>query len=67
MHKAINLSKINYNKIVLSDKEYPDIDYVLTIQPNNKVNGQQYLDKDILDKRTFEKHFDFIKWLNCEW
>lgn len=54
------------NKIVLSDKEYPDIDYVLTIQPNNKVNGQQYLDKDILDKRTFEKHFDFVKWLNCE-
>ncbi|MGM9535383.1 MAG: DUF1919 domain-containing protein [Intestinibacter sp.] len=54
------------NKIVLSDKEYPDIDYVLTIQHNNKVNGQQYLDKDILDKRTFEKHFDFVKWLNCE-
>ena len=53
------------NKIVLSDKEYPDIEYVLTIQPNNKVNGQQYLDKDILDKATFEKYFDFVKWLNC--
>lgn len=55
------------NKIVLSDKEYKDIDYVLTIKPNyDKANGQQYLDRDILDKRTFEKHFDFVKWLNCD-
>ncbi len=55
------------NKIVLSDKKYQDIKYVLTIKPNyDKVNGQQYLDRDILDKRTFEKHFDFVKWLNCE-
>lgn len=55
------------NKIVLSDKEYKDIDYVLTIKPNyDKVNGQQYLDRDILDKRTFEKHFDFVRWLNCD-
>lgn len=55
------------NKIVLSDREYSDIDYVLTIKPNyDKINGQQYLDKDIFDKRTFEKYFDFVKWLNCE-
>lgn len=54
------------NKIVLSDKAYPDIDYVLTIKPNyDKINGQQYLDKDILDRMTFEKYFDFVKFINC--
>ncbi|WP_281526292.1 DUF1919 domain-containing protein [Intestinibacter bartlettii] len=55
------------NKIVLSDKVYPDIDYVLTIKPNyDKINGQQYLDKDILDRMTFEKYFDFVKFINCK-
>lgn len=61
------LEKVNCkNKIVLSDKEYPDIDYVIKIEPNNRINGEQYLDKDIWGKRTFEKYFDFVKWLNCE-
>jgi uncharacterized protein (DUF1919 family) len=54
------------NKIVLTNKNY-DIDYTLQIKPNeNKVDGQVFLDRDILCKRTFEKYFDFVKFLNCE-
>lgn len=55
------------NKIVLANKDYKDIDYVIKIKPNlDKLNGQVYLDKNILGKMTFEKYFDFVKWLNCE-
>lgn len=53
------------NKIVLSDKEYSDIEYVLTIRPKKRVNGEAYLDKDWLGMRTFERKWDFVKWLNC--
>ena len=55
------------NKIVLANKDYKNIDYVIKIKPNlDKTNGQVFLDKDILGKRTFEKYFDFVKFLNCE-
>lgn len=53
-------------KVVFSDKEYCDIEYVVTIVPNDRINGEAYLDKDWLGKRTFEKKWDFVKWLNCE-
>ena len=43
------------NKIVLSNKEYDDIDYVIKINPTKKINGQVYLDRDILWRVTFEK------------
>ncbi len=52
------------NKIVFSEKEYKDIDYVMTIKPTSKLFGEQYLDKDWLGMRSFEKHFDFVNWLN---
>ena len=52
------------NKIVLSSNKYDDIPYVLTIKPTDKFNGKQYLDKDYFGRRTFEKKFDFVKWLN---
>lgn len=55
------------NKIVLSEKNYEDIDYVLQIKAKkNKIDGQVCLDKDILGIRTFEKYFDFVKWINYE-
>lgn len=53
------------NKIVFSEKEYKDIDYVMTIKPTSKLFGEQYLDKDWLGMRSFEKHFDFVNWLNA--
>lgn len=52
------------NKIVFSNMQYDDIDYVMTIQPANRPLGNQYLDKDWLGVRSFEKHFDFVSWLN---
>lgn len=54
------------NKVVLSDKHYPGIDYVVTMSPTERVNGAQFLDKDWLGRRTFEKHWDFVRWLNCD-
>lgn len=61
------LNSINCrNKIVLSNKEYDDIDYVIKINPTKKINGQQYLDRDILGRMTFEKYFDYVKWLNIK-
>lgn len=53
------------NKVVFSDKSYPEIDYIKTIKPNlKKINGISLLDKDLFLRRTFEKKFDFVKWLN---
>lgn len=52
------------NKIVLSEHSHPEIDYLVKIKPTNRVNGKQYLDKDWLGFRTFEKQFDYVKWLN---
>lgn len=52
------------NKLVFSDKVYPDIDYVLTIKPKKRFNGDAYLDQDWLGIRTFEKKWNFVKWLN---
>lgn len=55
------------NKVVFSDKKYPEIEYVKTIKPNLKrQNGRSLLDKDLFLRRTFEKKFNFVKWLNQE-
>lgn len=52
------------NKIVLSDKKHPDIDYVLTMKVHDKPNGEQFLDKDDFGMRTYEKHFNYVNWLD---
>ena len=55
------------NLIVLSENcNYQDIDYVYHIKRTNKnrENEQVFLDKDIFGIRTFEKQWDFVKWLN---
>lgn len=54
------------NKMVLSDMYYPDIDYVLTMKPTERANGAQFLDTDWFGRRTFEKNWDFVEWLNCK-
>lgn len=53
-------------RLVLSNKEYPDIPYVKTMKPSNRLYGQQFIDRDWLGFRTFEKHFDYVSWLNQE-
>ena len=62
----IKFSKIPCNnKIILSDKKYEDIDCVQTIIPNKKRRYREsYLDKDFFGKRTFEKQWDYVAWLN---
>ena len=55
------------NVIVLSPNTYDDIDYVKTIKPNvNRMYGERYLDRDLFLRRTYEKKWDFVSWLNCE-
>ena len=59
--EILRLDKIKCkNKIVLSPNK-SDIPYVLTIKPKTTSN---YLDFDWLGRRTFEKQFDFVTWLN---
>lgn len=53
--------------IVLTEtSKYPDIEYVYHISRTNKnrVNEQVFLDMDLFGLRTFEKQWDFVKWLN---
>lgn len=54
------------NKIVLSEYSHPEIEYALTIKVADRENGRQCMDRDWLGRRTFEKQFDFVSWLNCE-
>lgn len=55
------------NIIILTDKEYPNIDYAKTINPNlNAEFGYQFLDIDKYEIRTFEKQWDFVDWLNSD-
>lgn len=53
-------------RLVLSNREYPHIPYVKTMKPSNRLFGQQFIDRDWLGFRTFEKHFDYVSWLNQE-
>lgn len=52
------------NKVILSVKDYSDLDYVLKLQPSKNPNGEQCMDANIWGIRTFEKQFDFVTWLN---
>lgn len=54
--------------IVLTETDnYPDLEYVYHINRTNKGrdNEQVFLDKDCFELRTFEKQWDFVKWLNA--
>lgn len=51
-------------KLVLSNKKHPDIAYVKTMKPGKHLYGNQCIDRDWFGFRTFEKHFDYVKWLN---
>lgn len=50
------------NKVVLSQNKR-DIPYVVTIKPKN---GTNYLDQDWVGRRTFERKFDYVSWLNVQ-
>lgn len=53
------------NKIVITDNENNNLEYALYVKPNlTRNDGFQCLDRDIFGIRTFEKKFDFVKWLN---
>lgn len=53
-------------KIIISNKKYSDIDYVIKIPANmNNVETRYRLNVNKLTgKRKFEEKFDFVKWLN---
>lgn len=51
-------------KVVFSDKERPELDYVVTMKTTDRPLGAQFMDKNWLGIRSFERQFDFVKWLN---
>jgi len=51
-------------KVVFSDKERPGLDYVVTLKPTGHPDGSQCMDINRLGFYTFERQFDFVKWLN---
>lgn len=51
-------------KVVFSDKERPGLDYVVTMKTTNQPMGAQCMDKNWLGIRSFERQFDFVRWLN---
>lgn len=53
-------------KAIFSDQPRSELPYVVTIQPTDNPQGAQCMDKDWLGMRTFEKQFDYVKWLNGE-
>ena len=60
------LANIKCKRIIcLTDDENKKSDYCYRIKPNrNRINGLTFLDKDRFGIRTFEKQWDFVKWLN---
>ena len=53
------------NKVVFTATPLPEISWSCCITPHrNREDAECYLDRDLLGVRTFEKHFDFVSWLN---
>lgn len=56
------------NLAVFSYTDYPNLDYVYTMpKPQEDGLSELYFDQDKFGIRTFEKHFDYVKWLNSTW
>lgn len=53
-------------RIVLSEhpRSYEGINYIKTLIPTDRPNGKQFVDADDFGIKTFEKQFDFVRWLN---
>lgn len=51
-------------KVVFSDHRHPELDYVVTMKPSNRPNGAQCMDQNWLGIRSFERQFDYVRWLN---
>lgn len=63
----IGLKSVDCKKIIVlsSKKENTDIEYVKYIKPNmERPNAITFLDYDVFGFRTFEKRWNFVKWLN---
>lgn len=64
-NKEIEKAKCK-NIALLTDYPLP-MDYAVTIKPTpNAPWDNSYLDKDKIGLYTFEKQWDFVKWLNSE-
>lgn len=50
--------------VVLSDTGRPGMNHVKKIKPSGKPNGKQFLDRRWHGLHTFERQFDFVRWLN---
>lgn len=62
--KKLEKVKCN-NKVVLTEKAIPEIEWSFLIKPNYRENyPSAYLGKDVFGVRRFEKKFDFVEFLN---
>ena len=53
------------NKVIFTAVPLPSIPWSCCIRPNRfRKNAECYIDRDLFGRRTFEKHFDFVSWLN---
>ncbi len=55
------------NKVIFTATPIPEIPWSCCIKPTpHRQNAACYIDRDIWGVRTFEKHFDYVAWLNTE-
>ena len=53
------------NKVIFTATPIPEISWSCCIKPTpHRQNAECYIDRDIWGIRTFEKHFDYVAWLN---
>lgn len=53
------------NRVVLCEKNNMNLDYVLAIKPHKwRIDGSRYMDRDLLWRWSFEKNFNYVKWIN---
>lgn len=51
-------------RVIFSDRTRSELPYVVTMKPTDNLGGKQCMDKDWFGIRTFEKQFDYVRWLN---
>lgn len=54
------------NKIIFTEHDYLKNEYIKKMIPSDNAGGQLYMDVDSYGFRTFEKQFDYVKWLNTK-
>lgn len=65
--EILSLQKISCKRLVVltNEKNHTDLPYVRYIKRHpGRPNERHFLDRDYFGVQTFEKHFNFVAWLN---